>query len=98
MEQNNKNNNMEEKSTGGQKNTEEQKPVSSYPKGVRRIALVGAVLLVLMYIVTLIAALTTSPASGGLFKACLGGSILLPVMLWLYTRFAKLFRDKNIEA
>lgn len=72
--------------------TEEQdgKAKSSYPKGARIIAGVGAVLLVLMYVVTLIAALTTSPASSGLFKACLGGSILLPIMLWLYIRFAKL--------
>ncbi len=72
--------------------TEEQdgKPKSSYPKGARIIAGVGTVLLALMYVVTLIAALTTSPASSGLFKACLGGSILLPIMLWLYIRFAKL--------
>lgn len=74
---------------------ESGKPVSSYPKGVRVIAIVGVVLLVLMYIVTLIAALTTSPASGGLFKACLGGSILLPIMLWLYIRFAKLLGGKK---
>lgn len=66
-------------------------PKSSYPKGARIIAAVGAVLLALMYVVTLIAALTTSPASSGLFKACLGGSILLPIMLWLYIRFAKLW-------
>lgn len=65
------------------------KPVSSYPKGARIIAAVAAVLLVLMYIVTLIAAFTTSPAAGGLFKACVGGSILLPIMFWLYIRFAK---------
>lgn len=70
-------------------------PVSSYPKGVRVIAIVGVVFLLLMYIVTLIAALTTSPASGGLFKACLGGSILLPIMLWLYIRFAKLLGGKK---
>lgn len=74
---------------------ESGKPVSSYPKGVRIIAVAGVVLLLLMYIVTLIAALTTSPASGGLFKACLGGSILLPIMLWLYIRFAKLLGGKK---
>lgn len=68
---------------------EAKKPVSSYPKGARIIAAVAAVLLVLMYIVTLIAAFTTSPAAGGLFKACVGGSILVPIMLWFYIRFAK---------
>ena len=71
------------------------KPMSSYPKGARIIAAVGAVLLVLMYIITLIAALTTSPASPGLFKVCLGGSILLPIMLWLYIRFAKLWSGEK---
>lgn len=73
------------------KNEPTNEPKSSYPKGARIIAAVGAVLLALMYVVTLIAALTTSPASSGLFKACLGGSILLPIMLWLYIRFAKLW-------
>lgn len=68
---------------------------SSYPKGVRIIAMAGVVILLLMYIITLIAALTTSPASAGLFKACLGGSILLPIMLWLYIRFARLLGGKN---
>lgn len=68
---------------------------SSYPRGVRITAMAGVVLLVLLYIVTLIAALTTSPASGGLFKACLGASILIPIMLWLYIRFAKLWGGKT---
>lgn len=76
-------------------NKVEEKPVSSYPKGVRVMAVTGVILLLLMYIITLIAALTTSPASGGLFKACLGGSILLPIMLWLYIRFAKLWGGKK---
>lgn len=70
-----------------------EEPKSSYPKGARIIAGVGAVLLAVMYIITLIAALTTSPASSGLFKACLGGSLLLPIMLWLYIRFAKLWTE-----
>ena len=56
-----------------EQSAKKDKPMSSYPKGARIIAAVGAVLLVLMYIITLIAALTTSPASPGLFKVCLGG-------------------------
>ncbi len=72
-----------------------EKKTSTYPKGVRITALVGAILLGLMYVVTLVAALTTSPVSAGLFKACLGGSILLPIMLWCYIQFAKLFSQKK---
>lgn len=74
---------------------EQETPVSSYPRGVRIFAIAGVVLLALLYIVTLIAALTTSPTSGGLFKACLGASILIPIMLWLYIRFAKLLGGKR---
>ncbi len=78
-----------------EKKNEPKTPVSSYPKGVRIFAIAGVVLLVLLYIATLIAALTTSPTSGGLFKACLGASILIPIMLWLYIRFAKLLGGKR---
>lgn len=85
---------MENKEMESKNEQSQEKPVSSYPKGARIIALVGAILLVIMYIVTLIAAITTSPQASGLFKACLGGSILLPIMLWLYIRFAKLLSGK----
>ncbi len=71
--------------------SEETKPKSSYPKGARVIAIIGVAMLILMYVITLIAALTASPASNGLFKACVGGTILVPVMLWCYIRFARLF-------
>ena len=81
--------NREADRNGERENRGEKRPASSYPRGVRIMAAVGAVLLVIMYIITLIAALTTSPASGGLFKACVGGSLLLPIMLWLYIQFAK---------
>lgn len=73
----------------------DEKKNSSYPKGVRIVALVGVVLLVLLYAVTLIAGLTTSPASPELFKACLGASILLPIMLWCYMFLAKAWMGKN---
>ena len=78
-----------------EKKNEQKTPTSSYPRGVRIFAVAGVVLLVLLYIATLIAALTTSPTSGGLFKACLGASILIPIMLWLYIRFTKLLGGKR---
>jgi hypothetical protein len=70
---------------------------SSYTKGQRVFALVAAVLLVGMYIVTLVAGITTSPAAPQLFKMSLGASILLPIMFWLYIRFWKMFADGNDE-
>lgn len=91
---NNKPTNQSENQLENQSAEKSEAPKSSYPKGARIIAGAGAVLLVLMYLVTLVAALTASPSSGALFKACLGGSILLPIMLWLYIRFAKLWSQK----
>ena len=68
---------------------------SRYPKSIQVIAMVGIILLLALYIITLIAALTTSPRAAGLFKACLGASILLPIVLWGYLRIAILLTPKK---
>ena len=60
---------------------------SSYPKGVRIAAIIGVIFLVALYIVTLIAGITTSKAAPELFKMCIGSSILLPILFWLYIQF-----------
>ena len=70
---------------------------SSYTKGQRIVAMVGVILLLALYLVTLVAAITTSPAAPELFKMCIGASILLPIMFWLYIRFAKLFMEHDRE-
>ncbi len=74
-----------------QEEEREEKFQSRYTKGQRIAACVGAVLLLGLYLITLVAAITTSPATPELFKACIGASILIPIMLWCYIRFAKLF-------
>ena len=45
---------------------------SSYPKGVRIAAIIGVIFLVALYIVTLIAGITTSKAAPELFKMYIG--------------------------
>lgn len=70
---------------------EKKKPKSSYTKGQRICALIVAVLLLALYVITLIAGITTSPAAPELFKMSLGASILLPILFWCYIRFARLF-------
>lgn len=72
---------------------EEKKKKSSYTKGQRIFAMVGVILLLALYLITLVSAITTSPATPALFKACIGASMLLPIMLWCYIHFAKLFMD-----
>lgn len=86
---------MEEEKIKKEETKDEKKIKSSYTKGQRIIAAIVVVLLLAMYIITLIAALTTSPAAPELFKASLGASMLLPFMFWCYIRFAKLFADKR---
>lgn len=76
---------------------EEKEFRSSYTKGQRIVAMVGVILLLALYLVTLVAAITTSPAAPELFKMCIGASILLPIMFWLYIRFAKLFMEHDRE-
>ncbi|MCM1190824.1 MAG: hypothetical protein NC123_02450 [Butyrivibrio sp.] len=49
------------------------------------VAIVGVVLLVLMYIVTLIAAIADSSASGRLFWVCLYATVVIPILIWVYT-------------
>ena len=49
------------------------------------IAIIGIVLLVLMYIATLIAAIADSSASGRLFWMCLYATIVIPILIWVYT-------------
>ena len=78
-----------------EKKKEEKQFQSSYTKGQRIVAMIGVIFLLALYVVTLISALTTSPATPELFKMCIGSSILLPIMFWLYIRFAKLFIDRD---
>ena len=86
---------MEEKKEMEKK--EEKEFRSSYTKGQRIVAMVGVILLLALYLVTLVAAITTSPTAPELFKMCIGASILLPIMFWLYIRFAKLFMERDRE-
>lgn len=70
------------------------------------VAIIGIVLLVLMYIVTLIAAIADSSASGRLFWMCLYATIVIPILIWIYTwMYGKLTQkhtfadfDTNAEA
>lgn len=61
------------------------------------VALAGVILLVLMYIVTLFAAVFDSSASGSLFRMCLFSTIAIPLLIWVYTwMYGKLTGKKNL--
>lgn len=68
----------------------------------RIAALTAVVLLVAMYVITLVAAIFDASASGILFRACLIGTIVVPVMawgfIWLYGQMTgkKTIADLNL--
>lgn len=49
------------------------------------VAIIGIVLLLLMYLAALIAAITDNSASGRLFFVCLYATIVIPLLIWIYT-------------
>lgn len=49
------------------------------------VAIVGIILLVLMYVVTLIVALVDNSSSGNLFGMCLIATWVIPLLIWIYT-------------
>lgn len=58
---------------------------NSRKKTPKQIAALGAVvLLVLMYIVTFIAAFVFPASAGNLFMLCVFGTIAVPFLLWIY--------------
>lgn len=66
-------------------------------KGKRILALVGAILLVGLYIFALIAGLTSSPDTVNILMAALFCTIVLPVLIWAYTFIYKLVHKKEEE-
>ncbi len=47
-------------------------------------AIIGIILLFLLYLATFIFAISDFPGSDRLFAACLLASIAIPILLWLY--------------
>ncbi len=56
------------------------------------------ILLVLLYIVTFIAAIMDSSESGVLFRTCLMATIVLPILLWIYIWIYGKMKDKHTIA
>ena len=58
-------------------------------KSKRIMALIGAILLALLYVSTLIFAFIDSVVSQKLLMAAIATTILLPVLLYIYTLFSR---------
>ncbi len=65
-------------------------------KQIKRVlALIGAALLVLMYLATLVCAIFGNGQEMAMFKASVTCTILVPVLLWGYTVIYRLAKGKN---
>ena len=51
----------------------------------RIVALTGASLLVLLYIITLAVAITDNSESGRWFMTCIFATVAVPMLIWIYT-------------
>ena len=51
----------------------------------RLAALIGVILLAMMYVVTLIIAIVDVSASGRWFRMCLAATVAIPLLIWIYT-------------
>lgn len=49
------------------------------------VALIGVILLVLLYIVTLFAAIFDNSDSGRWFMSCIVATVAVPLLIWIYT-------------
>ena len=58
----------------------------------RFIAIAGVILLLSMYILTFVFALTDNPGTMGMFKASLAMTIIVPVLLYAFRLVYKLLK------
>ncbi len=72
-----------------------EKQKETRPKGQRILAMIGVVFLVAIYVVTLISAIFTTPATKGLFMACIFSTVAIPVMLYGYILIYRALKSKN---
>ena len=63
-------------------------------KKVKRIlAIIGIVLLVSLYVITIVLALTDDPNTMNAFRASVYCTFLVPVLIWAYTFIYKLLKN-----
>lgn len=59
----------------------------------RLLAIIGILLLVSLYVITLVLALTDDPNTMAVFRASLYCTFLIPVLIWAYTFIYKLLKN-----
>ena len=67
---------------------------SKYTKSQRVIAIIGIILLIALYIITLVSAIFATKATANLFRGCIIASVLIPLMIFGYIKIAKLLTGR----
>lgn len=62
------------------------------------VAIIGVILLVLLYIVTLIVAIVDNSESGRWFMGCIFGTVAIPLLIWIYVWLYGKFTGKHTIA
>lgn len=66
----------------------------SYEKGKQILAIIGIILLVVLYLSTLVCAITDNTGTMKMFKASIFATFVIPVLIWAYTFLYKLTHKK----
>lgn len=61
----------------------------------RIVCIAGVVILIGLYIVTLISAIFSTPATGNLFMACIFATVVLPVFMYAWLLIAKVLKQNT---
>lgn len=64
---------------------ENEKKKKSRPTSKQVVAMIGVILLILLYVMTLILALADNSASHSFFAMSLAGTLVIPIIIFLYT-------------
>lgn len=84
----NENNSIKESCSVNESCSADRRPTAGSVKKITSkqvVALIGVFLLVLLYAAALIAAIVDSSASGRLFWTCLYATVVIPILIWVYT-------------
>lgn len=66
-----------------------------YQKSKRIAAWICIIALIALYIATFLTAILDAPGSGTLFRTCLGATIVLPTLLWMYLWLYSRLKDRD---
>lgn len=70
-------------------------PGGPYRKAKQAAAWICILSLIALYIATFLTAILDAPGSGTLFRTCLGATIVLPTLLWMYLWLYRRLRDRD---